>query len=176
MVAQREVWRGLVAAVAALGAMGGTAVVGLLLLGVGRVGEVDRMTAAVVAMAVGGSVELGAVPGGRVPFALQGNAELVPSGVALAGAVVLGWLLLRHPLTGERAASRGLLVRVRCIDVVPRDIASVHPVSPACYCPTPPAARAQSADCDGLSCAGGIGMCATPTNGSNLAAGGAGVH
>ncbi|GAA1295446.1 streptophobe family protein [Saccharothrix xinjiangensis] len=89
-------WRGAAAAVAALAAMAGVAAVGLLLLDAGRFGGFGRVTAAVVAMALGGSAEFGAVPAGGAPFAVRGGLDLVPSGVALTGAVVLGWLLLRR--------------------------------------------------------------------------------
>ncbi len=103
MVTGRDVLRGVTAAVAALAAMAGTAAAGLLLLDAGRVGGLGRLTAAVVAMAVGGSAEFGAVPAGDAPFAVRGNVGVVPSGITLVGAVVLGWLLLRH--------RDGLLVR-----------------------------------------------------------------
>lgn len=118
MATRRDVWRGVVAAAAALGAMAGTAAAGLLLLDADRFGGVGRLTAAVVAMAVGGAIEFGAiefgavefgaaefgaVPAGDAPFSVRGGVGVVPSGVALVGAVVLGWLLLRH--------RDGLLVR-----------------------------------------------------------------
>ncbi|WP_439657937.1 streptophobe family protein [Lentzea sp. HUAS TT2] len=102
MAVRRDVGRGVTAGVAALAAMAGVAAAGLLLLDAGRVGGFGRLTAAVVAMAVGGSAEFGAAPG-DARFAVRGGVEVVPSGVALAGAVVLGWLLLRH--------RDGLLVR-----------------------------------------------------------------
>ena len=102
MAAGRDVARGVTAAVAALAAMAGTAAAGLLLLDAGRVGGFGRLTAAVVAMAVGGSAEFGGAPG-DARFAVRGGVDVVPSGVALVGAVVLGWLLLRH--------RDGLLVR-----------------------------------------------------------------
>ncbi|MGW6443247.1 streptophobe family protein [Lentzea sp. NPDC055074] len=102
MAVRRDVWRGVTAAVTSLAAMAGVAAAGLLLLDAGRVGGLGRLTAAIVAMAVGGSAEFGAAPG-DARFTVRGDVEVVPSGVALAGAVVLGWLLLRH--------RDGLLVR-----------------------------------------------------------------
>ncbi|MCX2946923.1 streptophobe family protein [Lentzea sp. NEAU-D7] len=96
MAARRDVWRGVTAAAAALTAMGATAAAGLLLLDAGRFGGFGRLTAAVVAMAVGGSAEFGAVPSGGTPISVRGSVGVMPLGVALAGAVVLGWLLLRR--------------------------------------------------------------------------------
>lgn len=101
----REVSRGLVAAAAALLAMATVAVAGLLLLGAGRVGGLGALTAAVVALAVGGSAEVGAVPSGTLPVTVRGDLHVLPLGVSLAGAVVLGILLLRRRREG------GLLVR-----------------------------------------------------------------
>ncbi|MEV4145679.1 streptophobe family protein [Amycolatopsis sp. NPDC049691] len=89
----REVVRGLLAAAASLVAMAGVAAVGLLLLGMDQVGS---STAAVVALAVGGSVDLQAAAVGGLPVALRGGLSGIPLGVSLAGAVVLGWLLLRR--------------------------------------------------------------------------------
>src|SRR5687767_1243542 len=103
MVARRHVWQGVTAAVAALTAMAATAAAGLLLLDAGRFGGFGRLTAAAVAMAVGGSAEFGAAPAGGTPVAVRGSIDLMPLGVALTGAVVLGCLLLRH--------RDGLLVR-----------------------------------------------------------------
>ncbi|WIX98972.1 hypothetical protein QRX60_33625 [Amycolatopsis mongoliensis] len=94
----REVARGLVAAAAALLAMAGVAAAGLALLGA------VRFTPAVVALAVGGSIDVEAVPAGGLPVALRGSLHGIPLGVSLAGAVVLGWLLLRR-------REEGLLVR-----------------------------------------------------------------
>ncbi|WP_439385623.1 streptophobe family protein [Amycolatopsis lexingtonensis] len=95
----REVVRGLAAAAAAVLAMAAVAAAGLLLLG----GEqAASMTAAVVALAVGGSVDLEAAAGG-LPVGLRGGLHGMPLGVSLAGALVLGWLLLRR--------REGLLVR-----------------------------------------------------------------
>ncbi|QQQ79209.1 hypothetical protein IOD16_12705 [Saccharothrix sp. 6-C] len=103
MGTSREAGRGVVAAVAALAAMGAVAAAGLLLLDADRIGAFGGLTAAVVALAAGGSAEFGAVPASDLPFALRGGVAVVPSGVSLAGAVVLGWLLLRR--------RDGLLVR-----------------------------------------------------------------
>ncbi|GHH27759.1 streptophobe family protein [Lentzea cavernae] len=103
VVRWQEVRRGAVAAVAALAAMTGTAAAALLLVDAGEVAEFGRLTATVVAMAVGGSADVSAVPSGSMPVAVRGNLGVVPSGVALVGALVLGWLLLRH--------RDGLLVR-----------------------------------------------------------------
>ncbi|WP_245982437.1 hypothetical protein [Lentzea flaviverrucosa] len=100
---KRDVGHGVTAAVAALGAMAATAAAGVLLLDAGRFGGFGRVTAAMVAVAVGGSAEFGAVPAGGTPVAVSGSVDVMPLGVALAGAVALGWLLLRH--------RDGLLVR-----------------------------------------------------------------
>ncbi|VVJ18143.1 Uncharacterised protein [Amycolatopsis camponoti] len=86
----REVVRGLAAAVAALLAMAGVAAAGLALLGA------VRFTPAVVALAVGGPVDVEAVPSGGFPVAVRGDLHAIPLGVSLAGAVVLGWLLRRR--------------------------------------------------------------------------------
>ena len=108
MAALREVCRGVAAAVAALAAMAGVAATGLFLLDADRVGGFGGLTAAVVAMSVGGSAEFSAVPAGDLPFAVRGGVTVMPSGISLAGAVVLGWLLLRRrdglPVRGAAAA------------------------------------------------------------------------
>ncbi|XVS67396.1 streptophobe family protein [Actinosynnema sp. CA-299493] len=104
----KEVGRGVVAAVAALAAMAGVAAAGLSLLDADRIGGFGGLTAAVVALAVGGSAEVGAVPAGDLPFTVRGGVAVMPLGVSLAGAVVLGWLLLRRrdglPARGAAAA------------------------------------------------------------------------
>ncbi|MEU0533185.1 streptophobe family protein [Amycolatopsis tolypomycina] len=92
----REAFRGLIAATAALLTMAGVAAAGLALLGAGRFGDLGSLTAAAVALAVGGSVEAGAVPAGGLPVVVRGSLDVVPLGVSLAGAVVLGALLLRR--------------------------------------------------------------------------------
>lgn len=96
----REVGRGLAAAAAGLLAMAVVAAAGLLLLGVPDVGG---LTAAVVALAVGGSADVQAAAAGGLPVEVHGGLHGIPLGVSLAGAVVLGWLLLRR--------REGLLVR-----------------------------------------------------------------
>ncbi|MBE1499371.1 MYXO-CTERM domain-containing protein [Amycolatopsis lexingtonensis] len=96
----REVVRGLAAAAAAVLAMAGVAAAGLLLLGGEQAGSA---TGAVVAVAVGGSVDLQAAAAGGLPVGLSGDLHGMPLGVSLAGALVLGWLLLRR--------REGLLVR-----------------------------------------------------------------
>ncbi|MGW5719934.1 streptophobe family protein [Amycolatopsis sp. NPDC003865] len=100
----REVGRGLLAAAAALLAMALVAAVGSLLLGVDR-----SVTAAVVALAVGGSVDLQAASAGGLPVGLRGGLSGIPLGVSGAGAVVLGWLLLRRR---EGLLTRGTVAAV----------------------------------------------------------------
>lgn len=92
------------AAVIALLAMAGTAAVGLSFLDAEGTGEFGAMTAAAVAMAAGGSAGLDADLAGQIPLAVHGGVDAMPTGVALVGAVVLGWLLLRR-------GGEGLLVR-----------------------------------------------------------------
>ncbi len=96
----REAGRGLLAAAAALLAMAGVAAAGLALLGAGRFGGLGALTAAAVALAAGGSAEAGATPAGGLPIAVRGGLEVLPLGVSLAGAVVLGSLLLRRREAG----------------------------------------------------------------------------
>ncbi|KOX20526.1 hypothetical protein ADK67_29335 [Saccharothrix sp. NRRL B-16348] len=103
----REVGRGVVAAVAALAAMAGVTAVGLLLLDADRIGGLGGLTAAVVALAVGGSAEFSAVPAGDLPFAVRGGVAVMPLGVSLVGAVVLGWLLLRRRDESRQDGPRG---------------------------------------------------------------------
>lgn len=93
------------AAVAALLAMACTAAVGLSFLDAERTGEFGALTAATVAMAAGGSAGLDAALAGPIPLTVRGGVEAMPTGVALAGGVVLGRLLLL------RRGRRGLLVR-----------------------------------------------------------------
>lgn len=97
----RNVVRGVVAAVAALAVMAVVAVAGALLLGVDVVVPV---AAALVALAVGGPAEISA------GFGLSGRFAVVPSGVTLAGAVVLGWLLLRGDRDGLPVRSAAAVV------------------------------------------------------------------
>jgi hypothetical protein len=108
----RDIGRGLVAAAGALLAMAGTATAGLLLLdavplpkpglsvGGVRGGRLERLTAAVVAMAAGGPVDVGVTPAGGLPITVQGRIEVLPLGVSLVGAVVLGTLLLGRGRSG----------------------------------------------------------------------------
>lgn len=100
----RDLYGGLLAAAAGLLTMAGTAAAGLLLLDAGRIGELPKLTAAVVALAVGATADITARPTTGLPLALQGGVHVMPLGVSLAGAVVLGALLLRR-------AKEGLLVR-----------------------------------------------------------------
>ncbi|WP_434444082.1 streptophobe family protein [Lentzea sp. E54] len=144
MATRQDIWRGVTAAVAALAAMAGTAAAGLLLLDAGRVGGLDRLTAAVVALAVGGSAEFGTDSAGDAPFAVQGGIGVVPSGVTLVGAVVLGWLLLRH--------RDGLLVRGAAAAVVfPAGVVAVATAARGTV--TPPAGAAPG---------GASGVCGLP--------------
>lgn len=96
----REVGRGLVAAAAAVLAMTVVAAAGLVLLGAGRAGDLGALTAAAVAAAAGGSAEVGAVPAGGLPVAVRGGLDVVPLGVSVVGAVVLGALLRRRRADG----------------------------------------------------------------------------
>ncbi|QKV73465.1 streptophobe family protein [Amycolatopsis sp. Hca4] len=107
----REVGRGLLAATAAVLAMAAVAAAGLALLGAGRVGDFGALTAAVVALAAGGSVEAGAVPAGGLPVAVRGGLDVLPLGVSLTGAVVLGALLLRRR-RGTEVLVRGAVAAV----------------------------------------------------------------
>ncbi|WP_410567036.1 streptophobe family protein [Amycolatopsis sp. cmx-4-61] len=100
----REAARGLAAAGAALLVMAGVAAAGLALLGAGRVGGLGALTAAAVSLAVGGSADVGADPASALPLTVHGSLHLLPLGVSLVGAVVLGRLLLRR-------REEGLLVR-----------------------------------------------------------------
>jgi hypothetical protein len=108
----RDVGRGVAAAAAALLVMAGVALAGLLLLDAGRFGEPGALTAAVVALAVGGSAAVDAVPAGGLPVTVRGAIDVMPLGVSLAGAVVLGALLLRRGRDGlpVRAASAAVAI------------------------------------------------------------------
>ncbi|WP_410673846.1 streptophobe family protein [Amycolatopsis sp. cmx-4-68] len=115
----REAGRGIAAAMGALSAMAFVAVVALMLLDAGRFGGLVAVTAAVVALAVGGSVEVVASPGGGLPITVHGSVHLVPLGISLVGAVVLGALLLRR-------GQDGLAVRVAAAAVAfPAGLAAV---------------------------------------------------
>ncbi|WP_326949229.1 streptophobe family protein [Amycolatopsis sp. NBC_01307] len=108
----RDVRRGLGAAAAALLVMAGVALAALLLLGAGRFGDLTALTATVVALAVGGSADVVATPAGALPIAVHGAVDVMPLGVSLAGAVVLGALVLRHGRDGlaVRAATAAVAV------------------------------------------------------------------
>ena len=108
----RDVGRGLAAAAAALLVMAGVALAGLLLLDAGRFGGPVVLTAVVVALAVGGSADVVAVPAGGLPVAVRGVVDVMPLGVSLAGAVVLGVVLLRPGRDGlpVRAATTAVTV------------------------------------------------------------------
>jgi hypothetical protein len=110
----RDVGRGLAAAVAALLAMAGVALAGLLLLDAGRFGGPAALTATVVALAVGGSADVVAVPAGGLPVTVRGAIDVMPLGVSLVGAVVLGAVLLRHGRDGlpVRATAAAVAVPV----------------------------------------------------------------
>ncbi|MGV9361055.1 streptophobe family protein [Amycolatopsis sp. NPDC003731] len=103
----REAGRGVLAAAAALLAMTVVAAAGLALLGAGDLGA---LTAAAVALAVGGSADVGAVPAAGLPVAVRGSLHVLPLGVSLAGAAVLGGVLLRH--RGGRLLARGTAAAV----------------------------------------------------------------
>ncbi|MEA5367356.1 hypothetical protein VA596_48050 [Amycolatopsis sp., V23-08] len=96
----RDVRRGLGAAAAALLVMAALALAALLLLGAGRFGDLTALTATVVALSVGGSADVVAVPSGALPVTVHGAVDVMPLGVSLAGAVVLGALVLRHGRDG----------------------------------------------------------------------------
>jgi hypothetical protein len=136
----RDVGRGLAAAVGALVAMALVSLAALVLLDAGRIGGLVPLAAAVVALAVGGSANVAAgpgggfpigglpsgrlpadglpvptpgattaLPGGAIPSAIpssgfpitvHGSVHLMPLGISLVGAVVLGALLLRRGRDG----------------------------------------------------------------------------
>ncbi|MDR6981241.1 hypothetical protein J2X68_007983 [Streptomyces sp. 3330] len=112
----------LLAAVAAVSwaliGMAGTAALGLHLLQADSAGSLGPMTAAVVALAAGGSV----TPSGDVSaFGLTGAEadtaiEITPLGVSLVGALLLSWFFLRSLRTaGVRIAPAELLARVGAV-------------------------------------------------------------
>lgn len=109
----------LLAAVAAVSwaliGMAGTAALGLHLLEADSAGSLGPMTAAVVALAAGGSV----TPSGDVSaFGLTGAEantaiEITPLGVSLVGALLLSWFFLRSlRAAGVAIAPAELLARV----------------------------------------------------------------
>ncbi|MCM4076495.1 hypothetical protein [Paractinoplanes hotanensis] len=91
---------GALTGVAAVLAMAGSAVAALLLLDGGQVGRLERLTAAIVAMAAGAPAQLAATPSGGLPIAVHGRVDLMPLGVSVIGAVVLGTLVLRRGCSG----------------------------------------------------------------------------
>ncbi|MEU8578403.1 streptophobe family protein [Streptomyces asoensis] len=102
----------------ALIGMAGTAALGLHLLGADSAGSLGPMTAAVVALAAGGSV----TPSGDVSaFGLTGAEtataiEITPLGVSLVGALLLAWFFLRSLRTaGVVVAPAELLARVGAV-------------------------------------------------------------
>ncbi len=99
-VRPRDVGAGLVAAAAALLAMAGVAAAGLVLLGADEAGDPGALTAAVVALAAGGPATLDATAPGDVPIPLSAGVEVMPLGVTLVGATVLGALLVRRGRDG----------------------------------------------------------------------------
>lgn len=103
-VRPRDVVAGVVAAGVALVAMAGIAAVGLWLLDADRLAGLTTLTAAVVGVAVGGAADLSTVPASDLPVAVRGSIEVMPLGVSLVGAVVLGALI-------SRGSRDGLLVR-----------------------------------------------------------------
>lgn len=98
-VTPRDVGRGAAAAVAMLAAMAAVAAAGLLLLDAVRFGELTVLTAAVVVLAAGGSVDVEAAPSG-LPVNLEGVIEVMPLGVSLVGTLVLGAMLVRGGMAG----------------------------------------------------------------------------
>lgn len=111
-VRPRDVGAGLVAGAAALLTMTGVAAAGLLLLDAGRIGEVGALTAAVVALAAGGRATLTTTAPGELPIPLRAGVEVLPLGVTLAGAVVLGTVLLRRGRDGFGARAAAATVAV----------------------------------------------------------------
>lgn len=118
-------WGGaLLSAVAAVSwaylGMAASAALGLHLLGADTAGSLGPMTAAVVAMAVGGKV----VPSGGVAvFGLGGSAgearlDLMPLGVGLVGALLLSWVFLRSLRRGAGLTVSGGELAVRAGAVV----------------------------------------------------------
>lgn len=98
-VTPRDLREGAVAAVAALTTMAAVSLAGLLLLGADPSNGLAGLTAATVALAVGGSVQVEALSAGAVPVSVQGVLEVMPLGVSLAGAAVLGAMLARRGRT-----------------------------------------------------------------------------
>ncbi|MGQ5637083.1 MULTISPECIES: streptophobe family protein [unclassified Streptomyces] len=105
----------------ALAGMAGTAALGLHLLQADSTASLGPMTAAVVALAAGGSVS----PSGNVSaFGLKGAeahsaVEITPLGVSLAGALLLSWFFLRSlRRAGVVVAPAELLARAGSVVVL----------------------------------------------------------
>ncbi|WP_330340866.1 streptophobe family protein [Streptomyces sp. NBC_00557] len=105
----------------ALAGMAGTAALGLHLLQADSTASLGPMTAAVVALAAGGSVS----PSGDVSaFGLKGAeahtaVEITPLGVSLAGALLLSWFFLRSlRRAGVVVAPAELLARAGTVVVL----------------------------------------------------------
>jgi hypothetical protein len=100
-----------VAASWAFVAMAAVTALGIHLLGLDHYASLDSLTAAMVAMAVGGRIS----PSGNVSVfgldaaAAQGAIGIIPLGVGLVGAVVLGWLFVR-PLRRLPVLQPGVLL------------------------------------------------------------------
>ncbi|MEU1312051.1 streptophobe family protein [Streptomyces cinnamoneus] len=102
-------------------AMAGIAALGLHLLGADAAGSLGPMTAAVVVLAVGGSI----TPSGSVEaFGLTGagahtTIDIAPLGVSLTGALLVGWVFARS-LRGSGAAvpGRELVARAGAVAVL----------------------------------------------------------
>ncbi|MEU8236336.1 streptophobe family protein [Actinoplanes sp. NPDC048967] len=144
----RDIGRGLAAAAAALLAMAGTAAAGLLLLDADRGGPLGRLTAAVVAMAAGGAADVGVTPSGGLPITVQGRIEVLPLGVSVVGAVVLGTLLLGRGRSGLLV--RGASAAAACTAGLGAVAAAAHGTL------TLPSGSARAAG-------GGVGACASGT-------------
>ncbi|WP_425578683.1 streptophobe family protein [Streptomyces cremeus] len=103
----------------ALVGMAGTAALGLHLLGADAAGSLRSMTAALVVLAVGGSV----TPTGNVSaFGLEGAAartavDIAPLGVGLVGALLLGFFFLRSLRSAGREIP-GTELAVRAVSVL----------------------------------------------------------
>ncbi|MFD8809447.1 streptophobe family protein, partial [Streptomyces sp. NPDC059597] len=94
--------------------MGGTAALGLHLVGADARGSLGALAAAVVALAVGGSVSPSVdvsafgMKGAEAHVAFQAT----PLGVSLVGALVLGWFFLRSlRVVGSAGSGRELVLR-----------------------------------------------------------------
>lgn len=96
--------------------MAGVAALGLHLLGADQAGSLGPMTAAVVALAVGGSVS----PSGDIdafgisPGAAEGGFDIMPLGVSVVGAVLLAGVFLRALRRSQSVTAGELAARVGC--------------------------------------------------------------